>query len=290
MNIKAAAVSFISAVTLCAGQVFAWGGEGHQVVALIAENHLTPEASAGIHALLGDDVNISDAEVASWADQIKRERGRPSTASWHYVNIPIDAAGYDAKRDSPKSTDLIEATASQIAAISDTSLPTDKRAEALKFVVHFIGDLHQPLHCGDRDDRGGNSVPVYVLKVDGKPTNLHAAWDTALLKIIKAGERVAPYADKLDAKITPEQAAAWKAGNLIAWANESHDVARDHVYKGVPVPVKPSGELITAEASPVHVLDQAYVDDAKPVIEQQLERGGIRLAAVLNKAFGHRGN
>ncbi len=78
MTIKAAAVSFISAVTLCAGHAFAWGGEGHQVIALIAENHLTSEAEAGIHALLGEDVNISDAEVASWADQIKRERSRPS--------------------------------------------------------------------------------------------------------------------------------------------------------------------------------------------------------------------
>lgn len=151
-------------------------------------------------------------------------------------------------------------------------------------MVHLVGDMHQPLHCGDRSDRGGNSTPAYLLEVKGKPSNLHSIWDTAILKNVKAGERVAPYADRLNATISAEQASTWQGGNLIAWANEGHKTARDVVYPGVPT-VAVEGEMITGEAAAIPVLDQAYVDRAKPVIEGQLMRGGMRLASVLNKAF-----
>lgn len=276
-----------AAISFCPSFACAWGGEGHQIIALVAEAHLTDEAKAGIHGLLGDDADISDAEIASWADEIKRERGRPSTATWHYVNIPVDAAGYDAKRESPKTIDIVEATSSQIAAVADKSLPIEKRAEALKFIVHLIGDLHQPLHCADRGDRGGNSLLVYFLAISGKPSNLHSVWDTAILKNIKAGERVAPYAEKLNAQISDEQIAAWTEGNLIRWANEGHGVAREHVYDALPAPATPQGEMLTDKPAPITVLDQAYVDGAKPVIELQMKRGGLRLASVLNKAFAN---
>src|SRR4051812_7228198 len=93
-------------VLLLAHVAFGWGGEGHQVVALIAENHLSDAAKAGIHELLGPDVNISDAEVASWADQIRRER--PDTAPWHYVDIPIDADAFDEARDGRNGDNVID--------------------------------------------------------------------------------------------------------------------------------------------------------------------------------------
>lgn len=265
------------AVVGIAFHVSAWGGEGHQIIALIAEEHLTPEAQAGIRELLGEEVFISDAEIASWADEVKRERGRPSTSSWHFVNIPIASGGYDAERDSPHTTDIIEATASQIAAITDKNLPLERRAEALKFVVHLIGDLHQPLHCADRNgDRGGNALLCWFLSGEGRPTNLHAVWDTAILKHLKAGERVVPYARRLNENVTSEEFQTWCAGSLIEWANEGQRLAREYVYEGVAVP--------TEGVSPP-VLDQAYVQRAAPVIEGQLTKGGLRLAAVLNKAF-----
>lgn len=269
-----AALLFLLA--FCA-QVSGWGGEGHQIVALIAEEHLTPEAVEGIRDLLGEGVFISDAEIASWADEVKRERGRPSTSSWHYVNIPFTAPSYDAERDSPRKTDIIEATASQIAAISDISLSKEKRAEALKFVVHLIGDLHQPLHCVERDgDKGGNSVLCWLLERKGKASNLHSIWDTALLMHIKNGARVLPYSKRLNVAMTDEQKQAWLEGDLVAWANESHKLARDHVYRGVPVP--------TANQMPP-VLDEKYVEAAAPIINGQLQRAGLRLARVLNEAF-----
>jgi hypothetical protein len=142
--------------------VLAWGGEGHQIVALIAEDRLTPEAKAGMHELLGEDVSISDAEIANWADQIRRERR--NTAPWHYVDIPTTQPSYDATRDGNDGDNVIDAIDRFEKVLADKSKPKAERAEALKFVVHFVGDVHQPLHCADRDgDRGGNKRLVFFL-------------------------------------------------------------------------------------------------------------------------------
>ena len=133
----------------------AWGGEGHQLVALIAEEHLTPAARAAVKELL-DGGNISDAEVASWADEIRRERRE--TSPWHYVNIPHDADHFDRARDGRDGDNIIDAIQRETKVLADKTQPREKRVEALKFVVHLIGDLHQPLHCVDRNgDRGGAS-------------------------------------------------------------------------------------------------------------------------------------
>lgn len=126
----------------------AWGGEGHQLVALIAEDHLTPQAKAAVKELL-DGAQISDAEVASWADQIRRERRE--TAPWHYVNIPHDAQGFDRQRDGRDGDNIIDALERQAKILPDKSAPREQRQEALKWVVHLVGDLHQPLHCAERN-------------------------------------------------------------------------------------------------------------------------------------------
>jgi S1/P1 Nuclease len=270
MRSRLATLAALLLVTCCCRSALAWGGEGHQIVAIIAETHLTPEATAGIHKLLGDDVDISDAEVANWADQIRRERRE--TGPWHYVNIPINATGYDAQRDEPKGGNIISAIEAQTAILSDKSKPQAERAEALKFIVHLVGDVHQPLHAGDRDDRGGNSCLAWLPDAKGKASNLHAIWDGAMLRQWLRGTRVVEYADKLDADVSDDDRKAMEAGTVIDWANESHGVARDKVYPGVP-----AGEATR--------LTPAYVDAARPVKDQQLTRGGIRLAVVLNRAF-----
>jgi hypothetical protein len=251
--------------------VFAWGGEGHQVVALIAEKHLSDRAEAGIHELLGDNANISDAEVCNWADQIRRERRE--TAPWHYVNIPTTAPGYVATRDGNGGDDVIDAIGRFKRVLSDRAAPKENRAEALKFLVHFVGDIHQPLHCADRDgDKGGNGRLVFFLDRQ-KAVSLHSVWDTWLLRSYIGNRRIAEYADKLDAQIKSDNAKAWHEGTLEKWANESHAVARDTVYADV-----------SADGPPPK-LDQKYVDDARPVVEQQLQRGGVRLAGVPNRAL-----
>lgn len=249
-----------------------WGGEGHQVVALIAEERLTPEASAAIHELLGADVHISDAEVASWADQIKRERRR--TSPWHYTNIPIGSSGYDEARDGNDGNDIVSRIESFKVLLADKTQPPEARAEALKFLVHLVGDLHQPLHCADRDgDRGGNGRLCFVLEAKGRATNLHTVWDTTLLRRMIGRTRIAEFSEKLNDAISEGDEKAWTSGSIIDWANESWNVAVEKVYGSVPVD------------GPPPVLDQAYVDAAALVIKDRLRRGGVRLASVLNEAL-----
>jgi len=245
----------------------AWGGDGHQIICLIAEARLTPAAKAGIHDLLGD-AHISDAEIASWADEIRRQRAE--TAPWHYVDIPIEAKGFDEERDGQKGNNVVDKINDFKAKLLDPKTSKADRVEALKFLVHFVGDIHQPLHCAERNkDKGGNLRLVFFLDTP-KSLNLHSCWDTTILLHHKGNARDAEYADKLNKDITPEQAAEWAKGTSVDWANESHDLAVSVVYKGVPAD------------GPPPKLDQAYVDAAGKVIDQRLQRAGVRLAMVLN--------
>lgn len=246
----------------------AWGGDGHQIVCLIAEQGVTKEADAMIHDLLGKDVDISDAELANWADEHRREARK--TAPWHYVNIPIDSNGYDPKRDGNKGSNVIDKAIEFERVLSDKSKPKEERAEALKYLVHLVGDLHQPLHSGDRGDRGGNSRLVFFLYLQTAQA-LHKVWDSTILRKRKARTPIADYADRLLARISKQDAEAWAKGTPIDWANESVKVSRDVVYAGVP------GD------GPPPKLDQKYVDRAGEAIDLQLEKAGVRLASILNQ-------
>jgi hypothetical protein len=159
-------------------QALAWGQEGHSIIAEIAQRRLDPDTLRKINALLGGEVSL--ASIASWADDYRALHRE--TAGWHFVDIPFDQSVYDPKRDcNPDKGDcVIHAIARFQAAVSDCSKPLSDRSEALKFLVHFVGDVHQPLHVETRfgadgkDDRGGNDVPVTFF---GQKTNLHALWD-----------------------------------------------------------------------------------------------------------------
>ena len=124
--------------------LFGWGGDGHQITCMIAEERLTPVAKAEIAELLGEG-HISDEAVASWADNIRRNYD--FTGPWHYVDIPADAAGFDEKRDGNGGENVIEKIEVYEMVLADRATPRAWRIEALKFVCHFAGDLHQPLHC-----------------------------------------------------------------------------------------------------------------------------------------------
>jgi hypothetical protein len=253
---------------------FGWGGTGHQIVALIAEDHLSPAAKAGIEELLGHE-HISDAEIASWADEVRRQRS--NTAPWHYVNIPTNADAFDRGRDGHDGANVIDAIEAQAKILEDKSASREKREEALKFVVHFVGDIHQPLHCADRDgDKGGNKRLVFYPGAR-KATNLHSVWDTSLLKDAMNGKRVLEYATSLGKRITEKQRKEFAAGTATDWANESHRIAVEQVYKGV------------AADGPPPTLDKSYVEKGQRVVNEQLLRGGMRLALLLNGAFEVKG-
>lgn len=259
------AVLVAVAPSLCRG----WSGDAHQIVALIAEDQLTPQAKAAATELL-DGGRVSDAEVVNWADEIRRQRRE--TAPWHYVNIPVDAAGYDAQRDGKGGDTVIGAIEVQAKILADTSQPREKRADALKFVIHFVGDLHQPLHSADRGDRGGNTRLV-MYPGQNKAQNLHTVWDRWLVRDLMGRRRVADVADQLSRTITPVQRKNWAQGDAVAWANEAHQVAVKVVYPQVPAD------------GPPPTINRAYIDRATPAVAEQLKKAGVRLATVLNQAL-----
>jgi hypothetical protein len=155
-------------LTASAPPAFAWGKTGHRVVATLATNLLTPTAQAQVIELLNPGTSL--AEIATWADEVRSSR--PNTAHWHYVNIPRDASGYNAARDCRRGC-VVSAIEHSLRLLQDTSKGHAARQEALRRVVHFVADLHQPLHV-IADDRGGNDVLLHFV---GRQTNLHRLWD-----------------------------------------------------------------------------------------------------------------
>lgn len=239
-----------------------WGPDGHRIVADIALQRLSPAAANETRRLLGGQ-NIN--EIASWADDVRRTM--PNTAPWHYIDIEITDTSYVPSRDCKENACVIWAVESRLAILADKAAPDSARASALKFVVHFVGDLHQPLHAGERGDKGGNDVKVTF---NGKLTNLHSVWDSGIL--LSFGQSDAEIVHQLDDEIARRKdIAALSGGTVIQWVMESHDIARDVVYRNLPNSLE-----ITPQ----------YVDAARPVIYERLLRGGIRLGALLEHALG----
>ncbi|MDN5925387.1 MAG: S1/P1 nuclease, partial [Xanthomonadales bacterium] len=263
----------------------AWGPEGHAMIADMGEAHLTPAAAAIVHQLLQLEGDKHLDDISSWADaNRKKMRG---TGRWHYVDIPLHADAYDAARDCRHDDCVVAKLVSFTRVLGDTTASPAQRLLALKWVVHLVGDIHQPLHAEDNDDKGGNTVQLNYF---GKGTNLHAIWDSYIIEHafdLHLGPNysfnhalVRRDALKLNAKITPQQRAQWAAPDLtshlqstvIAWANQSHALARDVAYADVPAKRKPGWA-------------EAYQQKTWPVVQTQLERGGVRLAALLNQTL-----
>lgn len=250
-----------------ARSAYAWGNEGHAVIADIAEAHLTPRTRAAVHDLLTLENYTHLAEVASWADYVRLQRRY--TAPWHFVNIPLEAPAYDPARDCPHD-DCVVARIGLFAAIfADRNASPRARLEALKFVTHFVGDVHQPLHAEDNHDHGGN-----MIRVTNYPhyASLHRLWDTDM---VEANDPDADHlARRLDASITAVEINDWDSSGPVAWANESHALAiRAYALLGTPV----AGAGIT--------VPESYVATERPVIEFQLKRAGVRLAKILNQSL-----
>jgi len=250
-------------IALAAAPLFGWGGEGHRLVARIAYAQLTPAAKAQVSAILGPAQTLMS--VASWADDIRRHR--QETAPWHYVDIPITAKHLDMTRDCPKGDCVLTKITEFRKALADPATPPDARREALMFLVHFIGDMHQPLHCSDNNDKGGNDVKVVFF---GNQSNLHSVWDSGLIG------RMKPEQELFD-ELSPESqkhARKWAKGDVEDWAEQSHKAAQKVVY----------GKLPKGAVSPMP-LDSTYERTADPLIKSQIAKAGARLARVLNEAL-----
>jgi hypothetical protein len=287
---RAGAASLALALALST-QASAWGPEGHRVVGEIAERYLDGRARAQIAELLKND-RLADGspsgrrtlgEIASWADEIKDFDWGRRRASWHYDDMPLCADPEYAKycRGGRCASAELER---QLALLGDRNARPRTRNEALKWVVHLMGDIHQPLHAANHTDRGGNTVQVSFLGQRDNPPygslNLHAVWDVQIAaKLIadRGGERAFVLAP-----IAGSDRRAWEQGSVEIWIGESHVLARDRVYAMLPVAAA-CGDRITG----VVALGEPYYASAAPVVDIQLKKAGVRLARVLNDALGN---
>lgn len=278
-------VSF-AVLLLAAPSAFAWGPEGHAIVADIAQAHLTPAASAQVRKLLALEGDSHLDQISSWADAIRREQ--PATGSWHYVDIPLRDTRYRASRDCHDDDCVVARIPYFTHILADRSAAPAKRLEALKWVVHLVGDIHQPLHAEDNHDKGGNEVKLDYF---GRHTNLHRIWDSAIIEHALKVHVNRDYsfdhavmrarAKRLDTGITPAERLAWAPRRLadlpadsVKWAEESHQLARTVAYADLP----PASRR-------THGWSQRYQAKAWPAVRERLQRAGVRLAAVLNQAL-----
>jgi hypothetical protein len=244
---------------------WAWGNEGHRIIADIAWDHLDPAAQAKLRPFLGE-YNL--ASISVWPDDIRKDR--PKTGPWHYVDISPDSSGYQAARDCPHDNCVVAQIDRFAKIVGDPQQPFAERSEALKFLVHFVGDLSQPMHATG-EARGGNDIPVTVFgstQCGDYPCNLHAVWDSEL--IAHTGMTELAYAARLKTMIAQDHL---QAGPIdpAAWANGSLQLAKQ------------------AWVQPQSQIDQAYYEREHAVVDRQLALAGLRLAAILNQELGASG-
>ncbi len=247
---------------LLATPAWGWGSEGHEIVAAIAARELTPAASRQVARLLGGDAAAMMIHDSNWADEIRSDR--PETGRWHFVDIPLDSGGYDAARDCPGGDCVVARIAQDRQILANAKLPPPQRAEALMFLIHFVADIHQPLHTVDDGDRGGNDIRAWA---DGRRTNMHHVWDMNVVEPL--GPDASAVAAAILAGLSPQQIRAWQSGTPAAWANESFHLAQTDVYAFV------------RGRHTVRVPD-AYLEREEPAVRTQLARAGARLAWILN--------
>jgi S1/P1 Nuclease len=307
----------------------AWGCEGHQIVALIAEDHLNPHAAKMSRQILtASPIDAAlpryckqaglDAFVDSstWADD---ERSvKPDTGPWHFIDIPRGAAKGDLAQYCPAASGcVVSALAAQVRVLRDSGATAEARADALRFVIHFVGDIHQPLHATTNDDMGGNCVPVTFfdrapietnLQRESYSPTLHSIWDVGIIEHFAPPQNAqAPTpqqiadesgeARKIDSDFRA-RFSSWRPGTIdfAVWAWESHQLAESVAYGQLPhmIPIEPP-RLVESCAGDDHIstrmlrLDERLADEYEkataPVVQEQLAKAGIRLAALLNSIW-----
>lgn len=275
----------------------AWGPAGHQIVANIAAQSLTPRAQREVKAILGSK-KLGSFEIAGWPDVIRGnmeyEEKYPGNGRWHYIDFDVwkpYSEDFELK-PTEDGQDIVSQIQRWQAELAAPGQPRARRLDALRFLVHFVGDIHQPMHCAFRaGDMGGNMIPIESFSgkhysfdanspMDWAP-NLHSAWDEYLVDELMAGVRPWPFAKRLAKEIAPEQRQAWSKNDPLRWATESYWIARKKAYlwtngEKLPYTWKHPGMDLTSDN---------YIDSHLPIVQEQLQKAGVRLALVLNLAL-----
>ena len=264
---------FLLAALACAGLLLGvdrpalgWGRIAHRASALLAESRLNPAARAAVVALLEPGESLADA--SQWADDVRIQRR--ASGPWHYVNVPITEPSFDDRFCPPRGC-VVSKVEEFARVVADPTTPLEQRRVALRFLVHFVQDLHQPLHVGDRGDRGGNDLQVRFF---GRGSNLHHVWDTGLIE--RAYDDETELAHDLDTLADGPISACWASGTIDQWATESLMAARlAYLNPADATPLRPGAKL-----------GGAYQESNLPIARLRLAQSGVRLAAVLNEALG----
>ncbi len=236
-----------------------WGKTGHRVIGEVAQQHLSKKARKSIEKLLDHE---GLAFTSTFADEVKGDSLYWKYSPWHYVNFPLGERYEDTPKN-PKG-DIIWAIGNSIGKLKDEQTPTGEKVFHLKILIHLIGDLHQPLHIGIAEDRGGNDFQV---RWYDEGTNLHSMWDTKMIR--SYGMSYSELAKNLP-HIDRSQEKQMVRGTPLDWAYESRALCEE-IYEGVE-----KGQQLKYD----------YIIENLPVIRQQLLKGGLRLAHVLNDIFG----
>ncbi|KAF2666157.1 hypothetical protein BT63DRAFT_51125 [Microthyrium microscopicum] len=275
-------LSFLSVTAILANGVYGWGAMGHEAIGLIAQNYVTAATKTYMQGLLGSTSTTYLGDVAAWADTYRETTAGKFSAPYHFIDAedsPPTACSVDFNRDCGSAGCVVAAISNYTSRIKDTKLSATERTNAVKFIVHFVGDIHQPLH-DEALDVGGNTIAV---KFDNKTTNLHSVWDTAIPEKIIGGGTLA-YAQKWATALTASintgtyasSKSSWLTGMNVSDATATAMVWARDTNALVCTKVIPDGPPTGQE------LDGAYYTSVVPTVEEQIAKAGYRLAAWLN--------
>lgn len=252
--------------TMGSREAHAWGKSGHRIVGELAEARLDPKAKAAVAELLAGESEPTLAGVSVWADHVRENAPEYLwTVPLHWVNFEAGACSYQAPVNCRDDLCVVAAIERYSAQLGDAWLPLAARRDALKFVVHFVGDVHQPLHAGFAVDRGGNDFQISVMR---EGWNLHSVWDSLIIDSKKL--EWPAYAARVDQiALAPESGAQVSNLRPPAWAEESCRIVQN-------------GDFYP----PRHKITGKYLESKRTQVDQRLKMAGERLAALLNKVLG----
>ncbi len=244
--------------------LISWGYTGHRTIGQIAQNHLNLKAKQAVKNLLGD---TSLAEACTWADDARKEPEFASTANWHFINLPLGLSFTDFKNylDTLSQENVYSAFNNAKKELTNPESTRLQKVHALKFMLHFIGDIHQPMHVGRAEDKGGNTIQ---LNYNEKGTNLHSLWDTKMLE--NQGLTYDQLATKYDT-VPATDIKQWQNDSALQWLWESYQLSSE-LYAEVDTMNK-------------RVIDEAYYQKHLPQVEKRIQQAAIRIAGVLNEIY-----
>jgi hypothetical protein len=300
----------VALMIFCAAPAMGWWCEGHEATAIIAGRHMGPAALAAVNKLLSehpalvprvcnDDATDLMAIASTWADDVKRSE---KTGPWHYMDMPLGMKKVDPEEycepigpsvnGADRTGCILSALRSMVNILHSDQESDEEKAAALRYLIHFVGDLHQPLHTTANNDQGGNCTPVRFFE-DPKIANLHSVWDGMVLNrdLADRNETLDQFIDRIDRHYESKRAGWVKnAPQFDKWALEGHTISEKVVYADLtPKPPfekydpRPQCSVERERFGALNITAaDAYEKSAAPVVEEQLAKAGYRLAEILN--------